>query len=156
MAANTFPVASFYFEVKIDGVASTIQFQEVSGLKADIKYKNEPAGAGGGNSTDQHKVFDKIEHGPVTLKRGLVKDSTVAIKIMKDAFNIHLDHATTSQTLTPKTITITLFNEKAAPILVFGLDGAYPTVWEISSFDAMSKELSIETLQIEYRSLKIS
>lgn len=150
---SEFPISGFYFDVRIGGSGS-IQFKEVSGLKADIKYKDEPRE--GGNAVVQHKVFEKIEHGPVTLKKGLVKNKGLAIKLLKDKFNIHLDHSTSGSVLRPQLVTITLKNEKGSPIMVFALDGAYPTSWEISAFDAMSHEVTLETLQIEYKSLKIA
>lgn len=152
LTAIDYPLPSFYFSVDF-GSRKSLSFQEVSGIKLTVKYKQEDRQQG--DTVTQHKVFDKIEHSTVTFKKGLTKSNSMAIELLEDLFNISLLNSTTSQTVRPQTVNITLKDETGQESLMVTLVGAYPTAWEISAFDAMSKELTIETLQLEYRSMRI-
>lgn len=138
MAASGFPISGYFFEVKMGNL--DMAFKEVSGLSATIEYKQERPG---GDSTTRPKKFDKITPGEVTFKKGLIKNTLLSKKVIEDVFGLKLNQV--NNRIDHKNVLITLKNEKEA-VAYFMLTDAFPTKWEISNFDAMSKEIVIETI----------
>ncbi|WP_235299103.1 phage tail protein [Portibacter marinus] len=143
-----YPVAGYHFKVVMGG--TEMAFKEVSGLSATIEYKQENPG---GDSTAAPKKFDKVKPGPVSFKKGLVKGNLLSEKILDSVFNLKMNQV--DNEISHQDVTVTLMNEKGDPVAYFLLTGAYPTKWEISSFDAMSKELTLETIVLECTSIYV-
>ncbi len=151
-SSEQYPVPGYYFNVYIGG--TEFAFKEVSGIKATMEYKEEPRQ--GGDTSNQHKVFDKFSFNNISFKKGLVKGGALALKLFKDKFQIEFDKNPSSVSIQYQDVIITLMNEKGENAMVIALQGAYPISWEVSVFDAMSKELVIESMELNYQKLKIS
>lgn len=149
--ADNYPVSSYYFKVLIGG--TEFAFKEVSGIKATMEYKQEQRQ--GGDTSSQHKVFDKFSFSNVKFSKGLVSGESMAKNALETIFKIKFDSNPNSVSIDYQTVIITLMDEKNSPALVMGLEGAYPISWEISTFDAMSKELAIESLELNYQKLSV-
>lgn len=143
-----YPVAGYHFKVVMGG--TEMAFKEVSGLSATIEYKQENPG---GDSTSTAKKFHKVKPGPVTFKKGLVKGALLTEKILDTVFNLKMNQI--NNEISHQDVVVTLMNEKADTVATFLLTGAYPTKWEISNFDAMSKELSMESIVLECDSIYV-
>jgi phage tail-like protein len=148
-SSENYPVSGYHFEVKMGG--TTMAFKEVSGLSATVEYKDDEPGA---DSTHSPKKFDRVKPGDVTFKKGLVKNTLLTKEIFKNVFE--LDFEQTNNEIKHELVMVTLKNEAGEQIVNFALEEAYPVKWEMSNFDAMSKELAIETIVIGCASIKIS
>ena len=149
MASNSgYPVPGYIFKVFFD--KKEMAFKEVSGLSVTVEYKTEKPGA---DSTAIPKKFDKVTPSEVTFKKGLVKDVLLTEEIFLDFFK--LDLTQTHNEIKHRDVLVILMNEDEKPVLNFVLKSAYPTKWEISNFDAMSKELTIETIVLGCKRIEI-
>ena len=149
MAYKGFPVASYFFDVRIGGL--TIGFQSVAGLKATAEYNKSPSGNEGG---DTNKVLKKMNYDAVTFKKGLVKGHSMAMEVFNE-FGLKFHDDGHNQKINYKNIHITLKSEDDKPLFEWILVRAYPESWEVASFDAMKNELSIETMSFNFKSMKM-
>jgi phage tail-like protein len=147
-SSEQYPIPGYYFKVDMGGII--MAFKEVTGLKADVKYKTEEPG---GDSTSTPEKFEKVVAGDVTFKKGLVKGTLLSLEIFDKVFNLKLNQV--NNEISHKDVTVTLMNAKGDPVAYFLLTGAFPRKWEISSFDAMSKELAIETIVLGCSSIYV-
>ncbi len=151
MAYRGFPVASYFFDVKIGG--TTIGFQSVSGLKAAAEYQDVPDNQA---RSDSSQILKKMKYDPVTFKKGLVKGHSMS----KDVFSLfNLEFHDTNEGLNNKvkyqTINVTLMAEDETPLFEWVLYKCYPDSWEVSGLDAMKNELAIETMTFNFQSMQL-
>ncbi len=144
-----FPVTSYYFKVLIGG--TELGFKEVSGIKATVEFEEVDEG---GNRQESPKVLKKMNFEKVSLKKGLVKGHSVAIDVF-EMFNLEFNIHAAGQTLTYNDVIITLMSGDDKDLFSWILHEAYPVSWEISGFDAMKNEVSLETLDLNYKRLEI-
>ncbi len=52
---------------------------------------------------------------------------------------------------TPKDVTVSLLDEKHAPLAAWSFVGAYPVKWSTSAFNAQQNTLAIETLELAHQ-----
>jgi len=151
MSYKGFPVASYYFKVRIGSL--DIGFQSVSGIKASAEYQDLKEG---GTQSNSSQVLKKMKYDPVTFKKGLVKGHSMS----KDVFNeFNLQFHDTSQGLENiidyQTIFVTLYSEDDKPLFEWILEKCYPDSWEVSALDAMKNEIAIETMTFNFQSMQL-
>lgn len=151
MAYNGFPVASYFFDVKIGGM--TIGFQSVSGLKASAEYQDIPDTAA---RSDSSQILKKMKYDPVTFKKGLVKGHSMSKEVF-GLFNLkfHDTNLGLENKIEYQEIYVTLMAEDETPLFEWILHKCYPDSWEISGLDAMKNELAIETMTFNFQSMQL-
>lgn len=135
----TIPLA-FSFEVNIPGMSNEgeCQFQEVSGLKADIGLEKI---AEGGVNDYEHKFPKRTEYGNLTFRRGILRNSALADWV---------DEAVRRFNFVPKPVYINLLDIQRVPVMRWTVINAYPVGIETAGFKAQENALAIETLIIAY------
>jgi phage tail-like protein len=143
-----YPPVGFHFEVTIDGIGDSssidIQFQEVSGLNAEIGLETIKEG---GENRFEHRLPGRSKYGNLVLKRGLVE--------MFDS-NAYLwfQDAVTGVAFDPQTVTIKLMTQDDDgffPLSEWSFVRAYPVKWSVSSFKATENAIVIDTLELAYQ-----
>ena len=140
----------FYFDVEFtasnkvadDPPIKTVQFQEVSGLSAQIGTMELQEG---GLNTFSHRLPNPVKYGNLVLKRAVVKEESL-FKWVKNAIE--------DFTFTPKDITVKLIGHDKQPIKQWYFSFAIPVKWSVSNLNSMSNALVIETLELSYQSFR--
>lgn len=120
------------------------RFQEVSGLTAEITTEEFKEG---GLNEYVHKLPTGAKYGNLSLKRGYIVDSKVGDWIRKAVEDFKFK---------PKDITISLLDEESNPLSVWVFSGAYPVKWSLADLKAQENALSIESLELVYKSFRKS
>jgi phage tail-like protein len=144
---ENYPPVSFYYQVSFNGIGSSAidaQFQSVSGLSAEVTTETYKEG---GENRFEHVLPVRSSYSDLTLKRGLVKDSSL-IKWFKDTFD--------SMQVQPITLDILLLNEEGEPLMSWNVVHAWPKKWSMSDLDAEKSGIAIETLELHYRTFSIN
>jgi phage tail-like protein len=121
MAPRDNPYGAFNFMVKLGNGAGDDQivggFSDVSGLGNEIKYSEYR----NGNDLENHvrKVPNVNSCDDITLKRGVIGDLTLFTWLKN----------TREGTLDPRTVTVTLLDEKRTPVCSWILQQAQPKKW---------------------------
>jgi phage tail-like protein len=119
-----------------------IRFQEVSGLQASIKTKPDLSAAA---SLSKKLIPTGIDYGDLELRRGVVVGSPLAQQI----------HATFNDfKFIRSDVLITIYSEQAVPTSAFLFSEAFPISWQISSLNAKTEDLLIETLKLSYTRMR--
>lgn len=137
----TYPPVGFHFAVTFElfpQLPEDIRFQEVSGLNVTI---NSESYTEGGENRFVHQLPTQTTYHPLVLKRGILIHSQL-INWFSDAIE--------NFNFVPTNVTVMLLNEKKIPIQSWYVVNAYPTQWEIGSFNAQKNELAFETLSLKY------
>ena len=150
MAANNqgFPVTSYYFKVLIGG--KEYGFKEVSGIKASVDFHPVEEL---GSRHEAPKILKGMKYESVTLKKGLVKGQSM-IKEVLEQFKLEFDIHSDGKPLVYNDVFITLMSSDEKDLFSWILLESYPVSWEISGFDAMKNEVSIESLELNYKRLE--
>ena len=151
MSYNGFPVASYFFKVRIGSL--DIGFQSVSGIKASAEYQDVPDN---GTRSESSQILKKMKYDPVTFKKGLVKGHSMSKNVFQE-FNLQFhdtSHGLQSE-IKYQTIMVTLFSEDEKPLFEWILEKCYPDSWEVSSLDAMKNEIAIETMTFNFQSMQL-
>lgn len=130
------PLLKHKYLVSIPGLPSGMGFSKVSGLKRElgvVEY-NE----GGYNAT--HKLVGREKVEPVTLERGMFKDTDFETLYKKSLSDPNFR----------TTVTITLQDNQGKAQRTWKLAEAWVSVWEGTDFDASSEDVAIEKLTIEF------
>jgi len=135
-----FPLPVYNYKVEIAG--ETIAFSEVSGLSIEyepIEFKQSPIASG--------PVGPEVIHMPgpptpanVTLKKGVVKGNSIKV-FYEWINNIHI-------TRTKKDIFVRLCDETGEAVISWKVTNAFPTKLEAPGFDASSKEIAVESMEL--------
>ena len=120
-----------------------IRFQEVSGLEASVKTRDDTSAA---SSLAQKKIPRGISYVDLELKRGMVMGSLLRQQI-QTVFNDFV--------FTRSDILLTIYSEFGVPTTTFFFHEAFPVSWQISSLDATSEEFLIETLKLTYTRMRL-
>ena len=120
-----------------------IRFQEVSGLEANVKTRDDASAA---SSLAQKKIPSGISYVDLELKRGMVLGSPLRQQV-QSVFN---DFA-----FTRSDVLLTIYSEFGIPTTSFFFHEAFPISWQISSLDATSEEFLIETLKLTYTRMRL-
>jgi len=139
---DIWPLPKFYFSVDIDG--NTMGFQEVSGL--DIE--TEPLEYRAGDS----KVFSKVK------MPGMIKTSNVTMKkgiFVSDNALFDWFSEIKMNTITRKSITISLLDQEGSPTMVWKLNNAFPVKIQGTDLKAEGNEVAVESIEIAHEGLTI-
>jgi phage tail-like protein len=115
------PYGAFNFSVKLgnEGDEGTIVggFSDVSGLGNEVKYSEYR----NGNDAENHtrKVANVNSTDDITLKRGVIGDLSLFTWLKN----------TREGTFDPRTVTVTLHDEKRTPVCSWTLQQAQPKKW---------------------------
>lgn len=137
------PLPKLSFRVSWDDIEAS--FQDISGLDAETDVVDYRAG----NS----RVFSAIKMpgmrraSNVTLNRGIMKKDHA----FWDWFN-----AIKRNTITRKTVTITLLDETSNPNMTWTLRNAFPIKITSTDLKADGNEVAIETLELAHEGLEIA
>ncbi|WP_299963877.1 phage tail protein [uncultured Roseobacter sp.] len=139
-----YPPVSFQFTVRIAGSKAAVDtgFQEVSGLDAErevVELKE------GGENRFVHKLPGAVKASNLTLKRGMVLASSPFFTWLKDTFESDL-----SRPVKPKSITVSLLDQKQKPLMTWNVVNAWPVKWQIGSLDATQNQIAMETVELAY------
>lgn len=147
MADFIMPVA-FSFSVNVTGADGheDMQFQEVSGLEAEIELETVVEG---GENRFVHKLPKAVKHPNLVLKRGIAGKQSELMIWCQDVLQKDF-----SKPIVPRSIYISLLNEDADPIRSWSVERAYPVKWNVSTLNAMENKIAIETMEFAYTILK--
>lgn len=140
MAVRDNPYGVFNFMVKLGDAGGEDQiaggFSDVTGLGNEVKfaeYRN-------GNDKENHarKVPNVNSTDDITLKRGLIGDLSLFTWLK----------STREGDIKPRTVTITLLDERRAPVCRWVLRAAQPKKWVGPTLAATGGEVAMEELQL--------
>jgi phage tail-like protein len=150
---RTYPPVSFFFEVKflgrdLDKIEVETRFQSVTGLSVELQTESLVEG---GENRFEHILPTRTKYTPLTLKRGLVKDSQL-VKWCNDAIH-NFD-------IQPMDLQVHLLHIKrpgnaqspgdSEPLMTWNVIHAWPRKWSVSDFDAEKSAVAIESLELNY------
>jgi phage tail-like protein len=139
--AAYYPPVGFHFEVHFLGIGgdSDSQFQEVSGLTAEVSVEELTVG---GENRFTYRLPTRAKYSNLILKRGMLKDSKL-IDWFKNAIE--------QFQFKPVDLNIHLLNEHHQPLTSWSFVKAYPVKWAISDFKALENALVVETIELSYQ-----
>jgi phage tail-like protein len=140
-----YPQPGFHFAVIFElfpQFPNDIRFQSVSGLTVSTQFQAWPEG---GENRFSHQLPTRLQFSELVLKRGKFLGSGV-LHWAKKAFE--------DFEFKPTNLMISLLNEQHLPLYNWYVVNAIPKRLEISGVDAMTNELVVETLALEYQYFK--
>ncbi len=146
---STYPLPSYNYRVTIfqDGEALVLGFAEVAGLTIEyepVTYRHGLSFAMG------NKIIPGMRQ-PIrlTMKRGIVQSNDYL------ANWLHRTYADPLFTSPKRDIRIDLCDESGVAVVRWTVQGALPTKLEAPTFDANSKEVAIETMELVAQALQV-
>jgi phage tail-like protein len=129
------PFRTFNFRLEIDNVA-VAAFTDVSGLQSDgdaVDYRT-----GTDIPLANRKLIGLRKYGPISLKRGMVKDSTLW-DWYKNIASGKPDR---------RNGTVVLMDEQRKDVLRWHFVAGWPNKIQVSEFKASGNEVAIETIEL--------
>ena len=143
-----YPPVGFYFTVAFRAApALDHRFQEVSGITVEYQTMSY---AEGGETRFIHQLPTRTTYSPLVLKRGYVPKDSELGRWCKTTFE-GLDNI-----ITPKDLFVSLLDENGRMLQMWTFKNAWPKKWSISSFNAMSNSLVVETITFNYQYFTLS
>ena len=139
------PRGKFNFVVDIDGVGTSLQFQDVSGLEMESQPVEYREGRNASFTTARSSGI--VKSGSVTLKRGLAAKG--------DRFS-EWHTLFKENTARRAAMTITLLDESGSPMVVWTLTNAFPRKISAADLNADGNEVAIESIELEHEGLTIA
>ena len=140
---NMWPIPKFYFTVDLgDTGGGAIPVQEVSGLEIEseiIEYR-----AGNDARFTMAKMPGLVKSGNVTLKKAKFKDD---VQFWDWYSKIKMN------TIARTTVTISLLDETAAPLMTWVLTNAWPNKITDTDLKGDGNEVTIETIEIVHEGI---
>lgn len=141
------PPVAFRFEVDFNGAdlsptAADLQFQEVSGLSAELEVVTL---AEGGENRFVHRLPGRVKHGTLTLKRGHVPDSSLLTWFEEAAAGVGVKTAD---------VTIKLTDGEGKPVQQWHVVRAWPVKWSVSALDASKNGYVVDTVELAFQRIK--
>lgn len=136
-----YPPVGFHFRVEFDlsGIPDNdFRFREVEGLSAELDVETVTEG---GENRFSHKLPGVAKYPDLILKRGLLTSSVVRNWVEDALQNLSID---------PITVWVTLLNEEHEPLKTFTVNNAWPKKWDVSSFNAESSDIVVESMELAY------
>jgi phage tail-like protein len=118
------------------------RFKKVSGIGSTITTRtiNE-----GGQNLYSQKLPERVQYENLVLERGLAVGSPLVVE-----FNI----AMSLFEFAPSNVLVSLLDEAGIPISSWLFMNAYPVKWTVSSLDADSNTVVIETMELAYQRMQ--
>lgn len=140
---SVWPLPKFYFSVQF-GDGMDVKFQEVAGLESEtqvIEYRH-------GNSPSFYPIkmpgLGKV--GNVTMRKGIfAKDAQFWDWYSKIKLN----------SISPRTVVVSLLDEAGAPKMVWTLHKAWPTKMTGTDLKSGSNEVAVEALELTFERLEV-
>jgi len=144
-AGGYYPPVGFHFKVEVLGIGNDndSRFQNVSGLNLefDVETVKEE-----GENRFEHKLPGRSKYPDLSLKRGLLTDSSV-IKWCTDALQ--------NRDISPAILRVSLLDSDHQPVMSWKIHNAWPRKWSVSDFSATDNAVVIETLEFCYTHFEI-
>ncbi|UFH55816.1 phage tail protein [Spirosoma sp. KNUC1025] len=139
-AGGYYPPVGFHFQVVFLGLGNDNdqRFQSVGGLNVEFDVETVKEG---GENRFEHKLPGRAKYPDLSLKRGLLKDSSVINWCL---------NALKNRTISPVDINVSLLNEKHTPLMTWKVYKAWPRKWSVSDFNAGENSVVVESLDICY------
>jgi phage tail-like protein len=139
-AGGYYPPVGFHFKVEFQGIGNDndTRFQSVGGLS--VEYDTESIKEGGENR-HEHKLPTRSKFPDLSLKRGMLTDSTVIAWCKKALFDREFQ---------PAQVIITLLNPSHEPLKTWKVNNAWPRKWAVSDLNANENSIVVETLELSY------
>lgn len=140
-----YPQVGFHFLVVFElfpQLPNDFKFQEVSGLTVNLEME---AVKEGGENRFVHQLPGRSSYNELVLKRG---------KFLGSGILHWCKNAIENFEFKPTNIMISLLNDDHLPLYNWYVINAIPKKLEISSFNAQSSEVVIETLTLSYQYFK--
>ena len=114
------------------------RFQEVSGLDIKLELKRIDAKGQGDISfrLPEKKVFSNL-----VLKRGMPSHSSLRTEIQSDLLNTKS---------VARDVLVSILDENALPLNSWLFKRAYPVQWSLSSLNANTNQVIIETMELSF------
>lgn len=118
------------------------RFKKVSGINSTITTRtlNE-----GGQNLYSQKLPERVQYDNLVLERGLAVGSPLVIE-----FNT----AMSLFKFAPSNVLVSLLDESGIPLSSWLFMNAYPVKWSVSSLDADSNSVVIETMELAYQRMQ--
>lgn len=141
MIMNEYPLTGFHFLVVFEifpQLPSDTYFQEVSGLTVEAQYETYKVG---GQNGFEYRLPLRPRYSDLVLKRGYTMVSGVSAWMI-DAFE--------NFNYQPANLVISLLNEEHLPVSSWYVVNALPVKWDLSSFNAETSQIVIESMTLKY------
>ncbi|MEQ1961646.1 phage tail protein [Xenorhabdus khoisanae] len=132
-------MASFIFNGIPDPL--DIRFQRISGLSRELQVTQHSQG---GENARNNYLAEKIQHGTLTLERGVMTVSPLTWMF---------DRVLRGENIAYADVVIMLLNENSLPLSSWTLSNALPVRWQTSDFDANSNAILVNTLELRYQDM---
>ncbi|SMF97698.1 conserved hypothetical phage tail region protein [Methylomagnum ishizawai] len=118
------------------------RFKKVSGIGSTVATRalNE-----GGQNLYSQKLPERVQYENLVLERGLMVGSPLVVE-----FNI----AMSLFKFAPSNVLVSLLDEAGVPVGSWLFINAYPVKWTVSSLDADSNSVVVETLELAYQRMQ--
>jgi len=138
------PPVAYAFRVVFaeNGMKDETSFQEVSGIGGEMQVEEVVEG---GETRFVHRLPTGVKFKPLVLKRGVAPATSALAKWCRST----LEGGLGRQVLTVP-LTVYLLDEEGNPLRAWLFANAFPTQWEIGTFDAMNNAVAIETITLSY------
>lgn len=136
--ARSDPYSGFRFVVEIDGLLKG-GFSKVSGLNRETKVESFREG---GVNDFERKLATNTSYPVLVLERGLADQRL---------WDWH--QKVVEGRITRRVITITLRDERGGEVWGWTVQGAFPTKWSVSGFDAASGQVSVESAEFVHHGI---
>lgn len=145
--ANYYPPVGFFFRVKVQGANGPVDgsFSEVTGLDAEREVKEVREG---GENRFIHRLPGAVKTPNLVLKRGVMVASSKLFDWCKETLE-----STLASRIQPKTITVSLMDQKEKNLITWTASRAWPVKWSIGAFRAAESEVAVETVEFAYETL---
>lgn len=144
-AGGYYPPVGFHFRVEFINVGNDndVRFQSVGGLNMEFDVENIKEG---GQNLFEHKLPGRTKFPDLTLKRGLLLDSSLIDWIKKALYNREFQ---------PADINISLLNSNHEALMTWQVFKAWPRKWNVSDLNANENSIMVETLELSYNYFKV-
>jgi len=136
------PTRDFNFLVEIDGLTAA-GFSECSGLSSEtdvIEYRE-----GNERTLGVRKIPGLTRYGNVVLRRGITTN-----RELWDWRQTVIDGQ-----VSRRTVTITLLDQAASPVVRWSLREAWIAKWEGPRFNARGNEIAIESIELVHEGIRL-
>lgn len=143
--AFDYPQPGFHFSVVFELLLqfpNDIQFQEVTGLTVSTTFEAWPEG---GENRFSHQLPNKLQYEPLVLKRGKFLGSGILQWARQALENFEYK---------PTNLMVSLLNNDHIPLYNWYVVNAIPQKLEIGGFNAMTNEIVVESLTLNYQYFK--
>lgn len=142
--SDYYPPVSFYFTLAFDGIRSAddAAFMEASGMDAEFTTTEIKEG---GENRFAYRVPERAKYGNLVLKRGMVLATSQLAVWCRRILESDL-----SGQITPRSVTLSLLDENASPLMTWNFVNAWPVKWSVASLSAQENKIAMETLEFSY------